>query len=472
MTKRTLVRRARTSDRESQAPPVQSFTQDRQTIHTVAQIGPKRMKLANGFLLCQDVPVARTGWMMYRAGETPIKTRDNHPVAYVQRGPEELFSPQAIGSLISAVVTDDHPVVDVTPKNAGHLGRGYCIDARRGDGEDADVLLADLIITDERMIEQIDSGKREISLGYSADYFQTQPGEGRQANIIVNHIALVERGRCGPRCAIGDSAGSDPFHQLSHEDSMPQPKTPAARERVKLARTKVADAIAELDAVEADGEEQDGVHVHVHTGTEPGERASTLDAATEERFVGLESNIENLADSMLELTEAVKALTGTPPAARTTDGAPGEEGDSKALERGFQELASQAEILVPGFRMPTFDAAAQRAKTVDAMCGARRQVLTTLAATAPGKELVTSIAGEDLDLEKADCSHVAIVFRSAAALKGSSNNTHATRDSGRTPVVIPGALTASAGGAPRPSMTVAEMNAAADKFWGRTPATA
>jgi hypothetical protein len=470
MTNRTIVRRARTSDRESQAPPEQAFTQDRQTIHTVAQIGPKRMRLANGFLLCQDVPVARTGWMMYRAGETPIKTRDNHPVAYVERGPEELFSPQAIGSLIAAVVTDEHPVVDVTPKNAGHLGRGYCIDARRGEGDQSDVLLADLIISDERMIEQIESGKREISLGYSADYFQTEPGSGRQANIIINHIALVERGRCGPRCAIGDSAGSDPLHQLSHEDSMPQPKTPGARERVKLARTKVADAIAELDAVEADGEDQDGVHVHVHTGTEPGERASTLDAATEERISGLETNIENLADSMLELTDAIKALAGTG-AARTTDNDPG-EGDSKALERGFQELASQAEILVPGFRMPTFDSAATRAKTVDSMCGARRQVLTTLAATAPGKDLITSIAGEDLDLEKADCSHVAIVFRSAAALKGSSNNTHATRDSGRTPVVVPGALMASAGGAPRPSMSVAEMNAAADKFWGRTPATA
>ena len=47
-------------------------------------------------------------------------------------------------------------------------------------------------------------GVTEVSLGYDADYEQTAPGVGRQTNIIGNHVALVERGRCGPRCAIGD----------------------------------------------------------------------------------------------------------------------------------------------------------------------------------------------------------------------------------------------------------------------------
>ncbi len=67
-----------------------------------------------------------------------------------------------------------------------------------------DILLADLLITDKAAIESVRAGLREVSCGYDADYEQIEPGRGRQRNIIGNHVALVEKGRCGSRCAIGD----------------------------------------------------------------------------------------------------------------------------------------------------------------------------------------------------------------------------------------------------------------------------
>ena len=37
--------------------------------YTVSKLGPKRSLTPEGYLLCQDVPVARTGEMLYAEGE-------------------------------------------------------------------------------------------------------------------------------------------------------------------------------------------------------------------------------------------------------------------------------------------------------------------------------------------------------------------------------------------------------------------
>lgn len=458
-----MSKRSRTVDR---GPPAE-------TARVVGQIGPKRQRLGNGFLLCRDVPVARTGWMQYLPGETPIKTRDNHPVAYVKRGEDELFSPQTVGSLIAAAVTIEHPAADVTPQNVGSLGKGYCLDARRGDGDDRDVLLADLIITDPHAIERIEAMDRtgravEVSLGYEADYFQTEPGEGEQRNIIINHIALVDRGRCGPRCAIGDS---DPDHPTAtKEHSMPG-ATQGARPRVKLneARARVAEAVSALEDAESEEQEDAGVHVHVHTAdADPGGRERTLDADTEARISGIESNVESMGETVLELSSLVRDFIAGGGKGRTADSEPvPQEGDSKALERGFQEFVSQAEVLVPGFKVPTFDSALPRAKTVDAMCAGRRAVLVQFSGSPEGKAVLSSVTGDELDLAQAPCDQVAIAFRSAAALRGAQNNAHATRDARTVPQGLP-----LNDGVPRPSMTASQMNEANKKFWAEQPKSA
>jgi uncharacterized protein len=207
-------------------------TFDAETVeyYTTEELGPQRHRTPEGFLLCLDVPVARTGKMVYGPGETPIQVGSDGR-AHIERTEEEVFSPDSIASLRGKPVTDDHPPVDVEPENWSYYTRGVVLSPRRGEGALKDFLLADLIIYDAEMINDIEAGKREVSCGYNPQYLQVLdekgddiPGQGEQTNILYNHLALVERGRCGPRCSIGDKRTVDEKpevgagHESDHQD--------------------------------------------------------------------------------------------------------------------------------------------------------------------------------------------------------------------------------------------------------------
>ena len=161
-------------------------------------------------MICYDVPVARTGEMIYGPGETPIQLgRDGRVKIY--RREAEVFSPKSMASLNGKPVTDDHPPVDVSPQNWQFYTKGVVVNPRRGDGEFSNFLMADMIIFDADLIEAIDKGKLEVSCGYNPDYLEMLsqdgnviPGEGEQSNIVYNHLAMVTAGRCGYKCAIRD----------------------------------------------------------------------------------------------------------------------------------------------------------------------------------------------------------------------------------------------------------------------------
>ena len=76
---------------------------------------------------------------------------------------------------------------------------------RRGEGDFSDKLLADIIVYDKTVIEEIESGrKREISCGYGCDYGINENGNILQINITGNHVALIEEGRAGHSVRILD----------------------------------------------------------------------------------------------------------------------------------------------------------------------------------------------------------------------------------------------------------------------------
>jgi hypothetical protein len=50
-----------------------------------------------GYLICMDVPIGRTGTMQYGANETPLEADDHGQVA-VTRDAENLFHPDTISS--------------------------------------------------------------------------------------------------------------------------------------------------------------------------------------------------------------------------------------------------------------------------------------------------------------------------------------------------------------------------------------
>lgn len=497
----TKVVRASTADR---GPPEGVVA-----IHTIEQISPNMHRLPNGNLLCMNVPIARIGWLIYGPGETPVKVGENG-VAYVQREDYALFNDITMGSFQGAAVTDDHPDDDVTPENWEKLSAGFALNVRRGDDADRDVLLADLMITRKSTIDAILKGKREVSAGYDADYENTVLGSGRQFNIIGNHIALVEKGRCGPRCAIGDSA-----FQPDSQIPTPQKETamttrvklrgasrqPLAPEAMAALRQRAIDAAAaEFDAAAEEDAGEEGQHIHIHLndgGKAPAASGKTADAATndaEARLVGVETKIDALAGAVAKLVKTLDKK-GKDEEEEDDGGTKDEEGeggeeeddtttdeeaeaeaeakkaadkkkgkdkgrDSAALANGYTALMAQAEVLVPGFKVPTFDAAATRQKTVDRMCHARRKVLDMLGMNPDGVALLGAVnGGKPVDTLTLDCASTAVIFKAAAAAKGAMNNARATHDSQRA--ALPDDQQRQA---PKP-LTIAQINADAAKFW-------
>lgn len=174
------------------------------------RLGETRYQLADGSLLCKDVPIARTGTQLYSAADLPNLIPDKHGEIVVTRSPESVFDPATLASFEGMSITILHPEDDdgnvrlVDPSNWKELANGHLQDIRRGTGEQSDLVLADLIVKDENAMQLIEDGLREVSCGYDAEYEQTAPGKADQVDITGNHVALVPKGRAGNRCAIGD----------------------------------------------------------------------------------------------------------------------------------------------------------------------------------------------------------------------------------------------------------------------------
>jgi hypothetical protein len=212
--------------------------------YTVERLSPKISETPEGFLLCENVPVARTGEMMYKAGEVPVKDRGG--VVRIKRTEDVVFDDVTISSFEGKPITLDHPDDFVTPENWQQLAHGTVQNVRRGEGEQSDLLLADLLVTTEKAIRLVKGGLREVSCGYDADYAELEEGLGEQRNIVGNHVALVDKGRAGSRCAIGDKActncGKCECKNRTEDEGM----------KMKI-KSKVMDAIKRIkDAVEAE----------------------------------------------------------------------------------------------------------------------------------------------------------------------------------------------------------------------------
>ena len=111
------------------------------------------LRKPEGYLLCLNVPVARTGTQEYLPEELGLPPGPE--IIPVFRPEEEVFSPETIASFEGMPVTNDHPPDGVDIENIRRLQRGHAHNIRRGTGAESDLLLADLIITDPVLIDAI-----------------------------------------------------------------------------------------------------------------------------------------------------------------------------------------------------------------------------------------------------------------------------------------------------------------------------
>jgi len=199
-----------------------------------------------GYLLCLNVPVARTGTQEYLPEELGLPPGPE--MIPVFRPEEEVFSPETIASFEGMPVTNDHPPDGVDIENIRRLQRGHAHNIRRGSGAESDLLLADLIITDPCLIDAILGGKREISCGYTYELCE-ENGRYIQRKIRGNHIAVVDAGRAGPRVSIRDEKSAGPsrvLHTTYSERRNTTMKKSLSKVLARMAKDGDTETVAEI----------------------------------------------------------------------------------------------------------------------------------------------------------------------------------------------------------------------------------
>ncbi len=377
-----------------------------------------------GFLLCRDVAIARTGVQEYApGGDMPIEAAKGGGPIRVRRDPQEVFAPEAMASFEGKPVVVDHPDEDVTPVTWRELAVGHAQNVRRGEGVQSDLLLADLMITDKEAIKLVRGGLREISCGYDADYEEEAPGRGRQMNIRGNHIALVERGRCGGRCRINDNNEGDMAKKVSLKD-------------------KIKNFLRSLD------EDDPPVKKPEDKGEEAAKAAANDEGEgeTEERLSKLEAQLGELTILVRKLVEPEGAETATDEGEEAATGDEGEEqvtgdegeegkkpdptktGDrARAKARDARtvdaDITRRAVALYPGLRVADSDK----------RCVVQRTALRYAARDAAMSKSISAMLGGST-LDNCDCVTLDAAFVAASEIAAARNNTRTADALGKASV--------------------------------------
>ena len=159
------------------------------------KLSEHRYKTPEGYLICVDSVLARTGKQTYRRNEIFADSEDDRLIE-VDRKAEEVFSPETMASFENKPICVEHPDVDVTVDNISEFAVGFVRDIHKGEYEGEPVMLGTLVITDAKTIEEIENGEHtDLSCGYDCDIEDCDSPE--QKHIRGNHIALCEHGRAG-----------------------------------------------------------------------------------------------------------------------------------------------------------------------------------------------------------------------------------------------------------------------------------
>lgn len=159
------------------------------------RISANKYKTPEGYLVCVDSVLARTGKQTYRKNEIFVDCNDETEIE-VDRRPEEVFSEATLASFENKPITIEHPDEDVNTGNFKNLAVGFVRDIHRGKDNGQDVMLGTLVITDEEAISAVESGELlDLSCGYDCDIEDS--ANPQQKNIRGNHVALCENGRAG-----------------------------------------------------------------------------------------------------------------------------------------------------------------------------------------------------------------------------------------------------------------------------------
>ena len=162
------------------------------------QTSPKFTLDGNGYLVT-TAKLARIGAMQYLGEEIG---KESGKVYDVHVDPDDLFNDATVKSFENMPVTIEHPTeMYVDANNWQELAVGHISNIRKD--ETGEFLIGDVVVNSPKAIKIIQDGKIEVSCGYDADLVDAD-GKIKKANIKGNHLAIVNEGRCGDKCKLGD----------------------------------------------------------------------------------------------------------------------------------------------------------------------------------------------------------------------------------------------------------------------------
>lgn len=161
------------------------------------KLGPHKYKTTEGYLVCVDAILSRTGIQEYRRCELFGDACDDpDKIITVDRKTDEVFSDKTMASFENKAICIEHPNANVNVENHNELSVGFVRDIRRGEDNGTPVMMGTLVITDKEAVEAVESGEyKDLSCGYDCDIKDEHSPQ--QRNIRGNHVALCKQGRAG-----------------------------------------------------------------------------------------------------------------------------------------------------------------------------------------------------------------------------------------------------------------------------------
>lgn len=235
------------------------------TLTDAVEIIGKPRITSDGYMVV-DSAVARIGVQEYYAAELGDAFADlpANTIVRVDRPASVVFGDDSLASYAHKPLTNDHPSSAVTAETWKRDAIGWTGDEARQDGKRVRV---PMLMADAQAIADVQAGKVEWSAGYGVTFERVagvnDDGEAYDARITsqkINHIALVDKGRAGPDCRIGDNErpgarnkGAAPMAEVTMTDAgipfvVANDTAKAVVEKIIQARDK---AIADRDAAQA-----------------------------------------------------------------------------------------------------------------------------------------------------------------------------------------------------------------------------
>ena len=359
----------------------------------------------NGYLVT-TARMGRVGSMQYLGEEIG---KQSGQVFDVYTDEQDLFNDETIKSFEGKPVTIEHPEeMEVNASNWKELSVGHISNIRR----DGDFLIGDVVINDTKAIQIVQKGKIELSFGYDAELVEAD-GKIKKVDIKGNHLAIVDEGRCGDKCKLGDgkpSIMSTLIKKLFGDKKL--------KAKVKLgdAKKRLVDAQGEYKQKLADLSEVVSSDAPVEEKAAAVEELSAeVQAASEE----ITAVIEEIANLSVDIQE--EAPTETP----TNDVMTAEEEAKVAdLEAQVQEKdAKIAELEAELETLKEKEAKTTVANDIKRVFGDKVVIKDSMSSVDMMRAAVVSTGGYNKDSVKklADCS-LNSAFAAAITVGAKTNN--------------------------------------------------